>query len=199
MELSALEKLRRQVTGDGPKTLADVAKAATGHPWLLLDVSSSMHDSVRGWGDDDMHGKHVSKIDQLREVVGDLGSHFHERQITFGQMIEIRDDVPDPSGFTPMAEAIEFAIQEGAECLIIVSDGQPDNPDGATAQAKLVSGQIDTFYVGPAGGSGEQFLQSLSNLSGGSHGVTDLTDPRQLTEGIKGLLPAKGETTVIAL
>lgn len=51
--------------------------------------------------------------------------------------------------------------------LILISDGAPDEPEAALAEARKFSSKIDTIYIGPESGIGRDFLYKLSQATGG--------------------------------
>lgn len=80
------------------------------------------------------------------------------------------DGIPGkPSGTTDMADGLRF-IQIADGCgiqFILISDGEPDDDVATLAIARQFETPIDTIYVGPVGGEGEDFLRRLSALTGG--------------------------------
>jgi hypothetical protein len=78
--------------------------------------------------------------------------------------------IPDqPYGSTDLVGLLQF-IKPADGCgikLIIISDGEPDYPQGALDAAKTFESKIDTIYVGPETGSGREFLRKLSEATGG--------------------------------
>jgi uncharacterized protein with von Willebrand factor type A (vWA) domain len=164
-----------------PLELALAKRRGTGtNSILILDTSSSMADVV-------MNGsERIRKIDMLSNVVSTLrsdGAQF--RQIVFSDYADFNDVIPQPSGGTNMAEAFRLAGEGKPKQIVLVSDGEPNNAEEAMQAAKhhLTGVIIDTFYVGEYGGRGEAFLQQLSKLYSGSHGVS--TRMGELTSGIR--------------
>ncbi len=79
----------------------------------------------------------------------------------------------DFGGGTDLAKALKFAKVADVTGIrfIVISDGQPDSESDALAVARTFKAKIDTIYVGPEGGSGQDFLKRLAKASGGQ-GVT---------------------------
>lgn len=156
--------------------------------FLLLDVSSSMDGAGR-----------ERPIDKLRATARHLRTDMPTvRQIVFpgsgangwsGGAEEIAGDIPEPRGTTPLGAAIQLAASLGALHLVIVSDGEPDDPQAAARAAREAKCQIDVVYVGTVGGRGEAFLQQLAKAHGGSCDTISL-QTQQLETKIRGLLGA---------
>jgi len=165
--------------------------------FLLLDTSGSMSDTV---------GVNQRKIDALRTTVeGIRGNGVKFRQITFGGYATANetDEISEPSGGTPLAEAIVLATQLGARHLCIISDGIPDDTLAANIAAKEFPGKIDVFFVGADNEvRGKDFLRSLALTSNGHFQHTELgSEQKELTEGAtKSLLAlSAGPSVAIAL
>lgn len=97
-----------------------------------------------------------------------------------------------PFGSTNLANALDF-VKPADGCgirLIIISDGEPDNPEAALDLAKKFSTKIDTLYCGPELGSGADFLKRLSALTGGQAVTQSVSDLDNLSKSVKGLLAA---------
>lgn len=159
---------------------------------LLLDTSSSMLDVMR-------NGR--SRIAALRDVVRDIRSAGDVPMIAFGgpfdAQVRFVDEVPEPLGGTPLAEAIAFAKQYGANRLVVISDGAPNLPDHAMSEAQAFGGRIDVVFVGNPGETGSLFLDALAKVTGGTRLEGDLADVKKLGGAVIGLLegevaPARG-------
>jgi hypothetical protein len=105
------------------------------------------------------------------------------------------DQIPEPQGGTPMAQAIEHAHKAHKVHLIVISDGVPDSMTHTLDKAKafMANGgkRIDAIYIGDddgLAGGGAKFMADLAAIGGGSHSVTDLVEQKQLAQTIKGLL-----------
>jgi Mg-chelatase subunit ChlD len=152
---------------------------------FLIDCSGSMNYPLVGGG---------TRMSALREVMRELAHQGHSRQMVsiggYGPVGFLTHSIPEPSGSTPLAEAIEFAHFHGAGHLIVISDGEPNDPEHAMHAAQQFGGPIDVFFVGDAGSQGEQFLQQLARHSGGKLDTISLDQPKQLEAKLKGLLAA---------
>ncbi len=187
--LTAREQLSQSLTTGSLASLV-AAKKSQRETFLLIDCSYSMNQSASGFGGQ-------SKMDRLRVSVDNLVKEgINPRMVGFGLTVDRSTEVgfiervPSARGNTPLAPAIRFAKHYGAGHLIVVSDGEPDSGDDALMAASEFAGPIDVFYVGPAGGRGEMFLQQLAKASGGKCQSVSLGQPQQLTAGLKGLLGA---------
>lgn len=79
-------------------------------------------------------------------------------------------------GSTDLAKALRFAkMADVAGCrFILISDGEPDNPEDAMSVAKTYTARIDVVYVGPEKNPvGRFFLEKLANVSGGKAVTSD--------------------------
>lgn len=72
-------------------------------------------------------------------------------------------------GGTDMAKALEFVLPvDGTGVrIILISDGQPDSERETLAIARKFETQIDCVFIGPEGGSGQEFLKRLAAETGG--------------------------------
>ena len=95
----------------------------------------------------------------------------------------------DLNGMTDLAKALKFAkmgdLASGMR-FIVISDGEPDSEDEALKVAKTYKNRIDTIYVGPEGGEGQDFLKRLAKASGGQ-GIT-AAQVKELASSVEKLL-----------
>src|SRR5262245_12590486 len=185
VEKTAVDKLKKSAAKDD---LDDFLRGAR-RSLLLIDTSSSIGDRIRSG---------ERRIDALRKVVRMVKAEKNVPTAAFGrfyssdgsfQLVRVVEDVPEPEGMTPLAEAIDFGRREGATHLVVVTDGEPDNEQRALAAAQAFANPIDVFFVGDAPSAGERFAQRLAQLTGGTFGNADLgTQQKQLTTKIAGLL-----------
>jgi len=75
----------------------------------------------------------------------------------------------NPHGTTDLAAALKFVqvADVGDMRFIVVSDGEPDNEAEALKVAARYQGRIDTIYVGPEDGAGQEFLSRLARINKG--------------------------------
>jgi Mg-chelatase subunit ChlD len=174
---AAIDQLKKSLAKN---SLDDLVKARSRRSLLLVDTSSSMGQVVYRLG--------VRRIDALRNVVDDIRESHPVPVAAFsGSNVRVVDTVPEPCGNTPMCRAIDFATREGANHIVLVTDGQPT--DGIPyAAARAFGGPIDTFYIGNGNDEGARLCQELSRMTGGTCNVTDLGEPKRLSAKIAGRL-----------
>lgn len=173
----------------GAGSLKALIKARKKNAMVMLDTSGSMADGLNG-GHSFNGGP--TKISELRKTVEHLKSinpdvpmgSFAGR----GARMIGEGGIPEPGGNTPMAEAISFAKNIGAEHLVLVSDGEANNEWAAMEAARSFGGPIDTFFIGPDFSRGAEFLKEIARATGGNSNVTDLSEPKLLANKIAGLL-----------
>lgn len=170
---SALDKLTSSLN---KSSLSELVKAKTRRSLLLVDCSGSMGTYIEKGG---------RRIDAMRNVVTTLRETHKTPIAAFGLRggsgpVDVVDIIPEPQGSTPIDLAIEFGKMQGANHLVIVSDGEPNSESAAFGAARTFGGQIDTFYVGDPGGRAPQFLAELAAMTGGSFNASDLGQPKVL-------------------
>jgi Mg-chelatase subunit ChlD len=174
--MAALDKLNKSLA---KTSLDDLVKARTRRSLLLVDASGSMGDHTR---------EGVRKIDALRKVVDTLRETHPVPMAAFGlrgsNHVDLVDRVPEPSGSTPLAEAIDFGKVQGANHLIVITDGAPNPPESCVFEsARRFGGSIDVFYIGDGNDRGAAFCKELAELNGGSCGLTDLVGAPKVLAG----------------
>jgi Mg-chelatase subunit ChlD len=178
---SIAKQLNKSLQIGGLDDLVRVQKAQ--NIWLLLDCSGSMSTRMK-------NGK--SRIQGLREAVDGIQTEKRMSMIQFGQDPEpsvIVDSIPNPSGGTPLGQAIDLARKLECSRCIVISDGQPDYPQQQHLDAAVrFGGRIDVVFVGDPGDPGEEFLKRLAMSTGGESFTGDLSEPKQLTRGVVALL-----------
>jgi hypothetical protein len=163
---SALDRVAGALARNENRSLKNRVKNDERNSIVLLDTSGSMESGTNS---------EQRKIDALRDLVYRLRAEgIQFRQIVFGSSVEMREDIPEPGGGTPLTEAIEMATNHAPGKLVVISDGIPDNPDSALNAARKLGVRIDCFYVGPRPSQGEVFMSQLSDATGGSSHVGDL-------------------------
>ena len=129
-----------------PLSLAERAAQALGRPaprepekvCLLLDVSGSMADPAEPG---------IRKIDALRKIVRDLTAPYI---YAFSRACKrvTRENIPDPQSTTALHRAFEVVKSRGITRAVLITDGLPDDEEGAIREAAGLS--LEIFYVGPA-------------------------------------------------
>ena len=174
---SAIERLNRSLA---KTSLDEMVAAKTRRSLLMVDCSGSMATTTRT-------GKR--RIDVLRDITVTLRQTRKFPLAAFGVrcqgQVEVIDTIPEPQGSTPLDLAIIFAKDQGANHLLVVTDGEPNSEEAAFDAARAFGGPIDTFFVGDPGGRAPKFLAELSAMTGGTASVSDLgTGAKVLTSKI---------------
>jgi hypothetical protein len=159
-----------------------VAAASHEDAFLVMDCSGSMAGKPMG---------------DLKKVVDDIRTEADPQMVAFaggywqgGNCFMVGDVPADAGGGTPLNEAIDFAKDNGARRMVLISDGIPDNRDAAMLSAMKFGGRIDVVFVGAAGSEGSAFLDRLAKATGGSRFEGDLAATKALSAKIAGLLSA---------
>lgn len=157
---------------------------------ILADVSSSMDEMASS----------RTKYDLLREALGQARRTApNARLVTFASWpLEIApgQDLPLPSGSTALDAALEYAIPLRPRWTLVISDGQPNDPDAALAAVDRITGTVDVLYCGPDGDvKAIAFMRRLARLGGGRVTVHDVVKAAkggraELATLVQGLLPA---------
>lgn len=149
---------------------------------LLLDTSYSMACLADG----------KRKIDSLRAAVTNLPISL--RRFHFGCVCEeCGNTIPEPEGGTAMVPALKKVKQSGANHVIIVTDGQPNETYGAVIEEArgLI---IDAIFIGSHDDIfAKDFLKNLTMATGGRYAENnmDVQGSRELENNIVRLLEEK--------
>lgn len=177
--MNALVKLQQSVTAKSLKDLIHLDKAG-GAVTLVLDFSSSMGRSM-------MNGQR--RVDGLREAVRQIQVEAPTSMMAFyGQQAGFVTSIEPltPCGGTPLGLALRLAVSSGCPRVIVISDGQPNDPMEALDAGRQL-GRCDTIYVGD-GEIGREFLRQLAEHTGGIAFDGDLTKVKELVGMVVGLL-----------
>jgi Mg-chelatase subunit ChlD len=176
IEKTAVDRLNKSLA----KSSLDDFLNAGRQSLLLVDCSSSMSAYIRTGG---------TRIAALRKVVDDLREQSPVPVAEFsGRGVRVVDSVPAPQGGTPLADAIEFGTREGANHLVVVTDGCPNSEEAAFDAARRFANVIDVFYIGDGNDRGARFAEELAKLTGGVAHLNDLSDTKKLSAQVAGLL-----------
>lgn len=155
---------------------------------IVLDISGSMAETIES-------GKR--KIDLLRQVL-DRPLHSDEIAIAFHSIslqIPRLQDIPEPEGGTALHNAIAGAIPYKPAQTLVISDGKPDDPKQALAQAENLSGIINTLYIGSDRDTEAiAFMRQLARTGCGRAEECDISNPQNqvlLQGNIQKLLKGK--------
>ena len=175
-------------------SLADIAQAKnislaesflTADAIIIIDVSASMRQT-----DGKKRTRYERACQELEKLQANLPGKL--AVVAFASSVQFcPGGVPVfLSSATDLAKALEF-IKPADGCglkFIIISDGEPDSETAALSVAQQFESSLDTVYLGPEGGPGQDFLRRLSAASGGRavrHGAAELN---QLSSSVKLLL-----------
>lgn len=172
-----------------PGSIRDIVRAKLGvgevfkptEECALYDVSGSMSSTSKEPG--------KTMWDMLVELDAELPS---VRKFAFNNWVkEILpgERIPLPGGGTALTETLQEVKKQGVRHVILITDGKPNSPQTALTEAAGL--KIDVIYVGPPPEPG--FLKDLARVTGGSYGHWNISEPKKLASGVKGLLAAPAE------
>lgn len=191
-----------------PGSLAAVAKAEgqslaesfmQADAIVIVDVSGSMDardvdapGKYTGWEDGPLPGRsrYTAACQELEKLQASIPGRV--AVVAFSSTVQFvwGGHPPFLGGGTDMAEALRF-VKPADGCgmrLVLISDGEPNDPDETMQVAKAFQSPIDTVYIGPEGGRGAAFLKQLSAAAGGTSATKQIP---QLAAHIAGLLGGK--------
>lgn len=151
---------------------------------VLADCSASMREEVGS----------LRKIDILRKALAQLPSE--ARLVAFNSVAEVVEKVPEPCGSTALHRALVLVQQLQPKRLVIISDGHPDDPQAALAEARRLNCAIDVIYCGSEGDvAAIQFMKMLVKTAPrGQLTIGNFKEVKALTETVQraiGALPPK--------
>jgi hypothetical protein len=133
---------------------------------VLVDTSGSMTtlDSRGG------RSRHDVACEELARLQGQLPGKIGVISFADNAMFCPNGQPYNMSGSTNMAAALKFAKVADVPGIrfILISDGEPNEPGKTLEIAHTYRAKIDTIFVGPEGGAGQDFLRQLAAASGGS-------------------------------
>ncbi len=174
---AAVQRLQTSLTKG---SLADLVQSRR-RSLMLVDISGSMNDMTKTY---------ERKIDALRTTVKAITETHPVPVAAFDTTTALLegDQIPEPRGGTRVAQALNFAARQGANHVVMVTDGQPHDQYEALDAGRAFGGPVDVFYIGGHGDRGLSFAQELARVTGGTCNVTDLTAPKELSGKITLLL-----------
>lgn len=140
---------------------------------VLVDTSGSMIDADAPGG----RRRYDAACDELAKLqasqpgkIGVIGFSSYPEFCPGGKP-------PFQKGGTDLAAALDYAnLIDGLCELVVISDGQPDNPEAALRSARAYkASKISTVYVGPEGGAGQEFLRKLAAANRGQSVTAEKT------------------------
>lgn len=182
--------IREQSQVERPKQRPIDANTPHGLDQVIADLSSSMHSHA-------FEGK--TRYQCLQEV---LAKYLGRVQVlAFNNYVtEVdADSLPEPSGSTNLALALDESLKLEPLMVLLISDGVPNSKSAAYKSAEKLAKQsiINVLYIGPSNVSAEAFMQEIANIGNGQYGNMRLDKTSsllQLEEKIGSLLalPAPG-------
>lgn len=156
---------------------------------ILADVSHSMESPA--WGG-------LRKIDVLRQAVALTMQRDPKcRLIAFSKHAREVSVVPEPGSNTDLVAGLEAARAHDPGVLLLISDGQPDDPKSALRIAQSWRGAIDVLYIGPdSDAAAIAFMRQLAAAAAGDVRVNDIGKAggiQKLAQSIAALLPGPRE------
>lgn len=153
---------------------------------ILVDVSASMN------GRDE---RNTTRLDEARHALENLQNNMSGKiaLFTFSDNVTFVPNgyIAGVEGTTNLTKALQFiraADNIPNMRFVLISDGEPDRPDSALAEARKFKNKIDVIFIGREGSHGQQFLERLAQATGG-RGIT--ADAKMIeTETAKLLLEA---------
>jgi hypothetical protein len=154
---------------------------------ILADTSGSMAFPVTG---------DKRRIDVLRTILATILPSLPGTSVAgFNDTVfplELGQALPEPSGGTALHLALQHVLPMHPEHVVVVSDGEPNDPAAAITAARALQCRISTYYCGEEGNrAATSFLRTLALCS--RHGVGramlgDLRKPEQLAGELRLLL-----------
>ena len=142
-----------------------------------------------GWDDVPLAGRtrYQAACDELKKLQASIPGKV--AVVAFASTVQFvwGGKPPFLNGGTDMAEALTF-VRPADGCgmrLVLISDGEPNDPNATLAVARQFVSPIDTVFVGPEGSRGAAFLRRLSDAAGGHSATRSIP---QLAAHIAGLL-----------
>jgi len=174
-----------QVALSGKISIAEAFVDASGV--VIVDTSSSMSAGDTSSGDT----RYSVACSELRSLQGNLPGKI----VVLGFSSDVNfypDGIPAYlGGGTNLGGALTFAKIADLPGMrfVVISDGEPQDEDGAIAVASGYTNRIDTIYVGSeVGFRGRDFLERLSRVSGGVNVSPGVSGISMLEETVSTLL-----------
>lgn len=152
-----------QMATAGNKSLAETFMNAD--TLIIVDTSGSMAST-----DGTDQTRYSRACDELKKLQANLQGRI--AVIAFSNVTQFcPGGVPTNFGQgTNMAEALDYIKPADGvvDRLILISDGEPSDPDRVLASAAKFETPISCIFIGQEGSDGAEFLRRLAKASGGS-------------------------------
>lgn len=156
--------------------------------FVMVDVSGSMETHDAGGG----KTRYQAACEQLEQLQNQMPG-----EIAVGAFSSFASFSPsgvpvNVGASTDMIKALNMMLMaDNTDIrLVLISDGEPDNPSGTLKIAAKFKSKIDTIFVGPETGAGREFLRKLAELTGGIAVVNKTKDLGLLSQNITRLIEA---------
>lgn len=159
---------------------------------IVVDISNSMiaNDVLRG-------GRRVRRWDEAKRQLEMLQTGLPGRIA----LVAFSDDaffcpdgnLPEVQSSTDMVAALQFIkiVDNSGVHLILISDGEPNNPSATLKLASQFKSKIDTIHIGAeTDHRGRDFLRQLAALTGGVVVQSSAAMLPQLGESVRKLIGA---------
>lgn len=167
----------------GNKSIAEIFSSLT-EVIALVDVSGSMdsHDSRDG------RSRYEVACEELAKLQAKLPGRIAVVAFSSDFVFVPSGQPPFLCSGTDLAKALKFVnVADGTVRFIVISDGQPNDPQQALKIARTFKSRIDVVYTGPEGDrSGARFLEELATCAGGKYAVA--AQAQQLCEKVQLML-----------
>lgn len=170
-------------TGESARFRARHAAAGTVRV-ILLDTSGSMAESAGS----------RRRIDHLREALEQVvqPEHILVAFSSSAQTLGCPADLPHPSGGTALELGLAEALRHNPAGTLIISDGEPTNPEAALRMADALPGTIDVIYCGDESNrEAVEFMRRLARIGCGqyaTHSWAPRSDRPALAQTMRRLL-----------
>lgn len=186
---TALDILKKAVRKADSASALEFLRTGGSKPVILCDNSGSMYDHDE---------QELSRHERLNQELSVILERVDATVVAFNDTVQLSVvPLPQPSGGTDMAGAIQFACGLHPSQIVIISDGIPDSRERTTAAAQLLATtRIDVIFVGdPNDTDAREYLSSLASHSGlALTSGRDLTIAGQLANKVIGILTDGTET-----
>lgn len=156
---------------------------------LIIDISGSMNDLI---------APNMTKLKVMEDSLSKLPTR-HCSCLLFNSTTQWWQGgaLPAACGGTAMHLALSVGANIQPISSLVVSDGEPDDPDQALAIAQTMPGSISTLYIGSdSNRNAIGFMRRLAQIGMGSFSQMDINrikDPvKKLNEQMHRMLPPPG-------
>lgn len=156
--------------------------------FVMVDVSASMGATDAGGG----KSRYDAACEQLERLQGENPGEIAVACFSSESQFCPAGVPVFMNGSTDMVRALNtLKMADGTDIrLILISDGEPDNPQNTLDIAAMFKSKIDTIFVGNETGPGREFLRDLSARTGGVSITNQTEQLGKLSENITRLIAA---------